>query len=128
MNKNHIKTFGQFVNENKSIFEEDSPLSAAAAAAAKTAVAASAAAKTDTPPLSVESIKTLQKRFGVTVTGKLDTATINALKKWQTASKLPATGKLDPLTVKKLKEKGPQTGPKYGKAGGKSPVSKTPIR
>jgi hypothetical protein len=76
MNTNHIKTFGQFVNEST---------------------------EAGWDPTTISSV---QGKLAVTKTGKLDTATIQALKGYQEGHSISVTGKIDKATLASMGIKG----------------------
>jgi len=76
MNKNHVKTFGQFVNE---------------------------VAGPGGPIITEEELKSFQNVLGVSQTGKLDSETVEALKGFQETHAPKVTGKFDNKTVEILR-------------------------
>ena len=79
MSVNHVKTFGQFVNESTKISRINENLY-----------------RSKSVTLSV------QKKLSVPTTGKTDTATINAIKGYQEGHGLKVTGQLDVETCQSL--------------------------
>ena len=76
MNKNHIKTFGQFVNESTG------------------------------PGWDKATILAVQGKLAVTKTGETDTDTVQALKGYQEGHAIPVTGRIDKATLASMGIKG----------------------
>lgn len=79
MNANHVKTFGQFVNESTKISRINEDLYR-----------------------STRVTLIAQNKLSVKPTGKTDTETINAIKGYQEGHALTVTGQLDDATCKSL--------------------------